>query len=617
LRYCPLPCSKMAIGGSNGASGVARDLSAKPMLDEQEDRTGDGDMCGGVGRSPSRRMVEVKQGAGDFKEVKEYSHVGDGNGEWEKEIIETPIGWRLRPCFTNFIIAFIALSVVGFVCLVVAGIGTMMSKGTDSTTAVRLRLRSPSAQPSDDDCDSAEDNLTAVTKDLCCRRLAKLCPTTATPNQFDCNAGRSSWESAWSDAKKDWCCGFSREECTKAAKKQNTMQDAVQSLPFDCGVGMDNWKKDWSAAKKRWCCDKFSRGCESPLYECDDELDKWTTEWSEMKIAWCCTNSQKGCAPGKERTESRTKATDQGFNCSAGPHNFKTAWSQEKKAWCCEHDSIGCANSAEKGCDQECWYNGWNSTCTSRIKWLETHNASQASACHWAHDTVMEECGDMCTGCSAKSFGCQPTSTPALAPLPGEPYNCNHDLENWKVIWPPGKQAWCCLMKKKGCYEELDCGDGVHSEWPDEKKRKCCKHKPDMTGCDSVSLYECDIQEREQWSAAESRWCCKIDDRFCLILTGHPETTTTLKTTSRTTTTTSPAPTSTTQTTTTTQLVTSTTQVTTTTRPETTTTELDNKTFGGPYDCIKGFASWELGWPSNKQKWCCIKTGRGCAASEE
>jgi len=521
-------------------------------------------------------MVRVPDGQGNFAEIEDYELVGNGLGSWNKEEIRVPTSWKLRKCSVCLIIFAVLALLSAVACLMFDLFGQDLMMSTTTLMA---------------GCDG-HGEISAEQKDNCCKTHFRMCPTTTVRAQYDCDFQRKTWKTAWSESKKDWCCGFSRKAC----QGEEGPQGAFQTFPFACDEGLWNWEKGWSVNKKKWCCKMFQKGCGSVTHDCDKGLETWNTTWSKDKIEWCCGKDGEGCLQQKSHFRHQAKTikwddTGKDFDCKAGAAHWLAGWSVVKRAYCCKHHDIACEVPQSDKCKQVCTYKDWAAPCETRMTWLKEHNQSMAKGeiCHWAYTTVMTECGDMCNGCSPYIMGC-----PTLA---DEAYDCNHKEE---TEWSLDKRTFCCENHGKAC--DGQCGVRIGNTWSEKQKYDCCQEIPDTIGCDS--LYDCHVSQKAEWNKLEAKWCCDADARFCGAATTNTTTSTTI-----TIKTTSTAHSSSTATTTT---VTTTTVATTTTEPPTTTSSMGLNDIGGPYDCIKDYAEWQTRWTEDKKTWCCWFKARGC-----
>mmetsp|Transcript_118679 Transcript_118679/g.383217 ORF Transcript_118679/g.383217 Transcript_118679/m.383217 type:complete len:886 (-) Transcript_118679:113-2770(-) len=181
--------------------------------------------------------------------------------------------------------------------------------------------------------------------DLLAGFSAKGTTTTATV-AFDCQAGRSSFEDAWSSAKKAWCCATENLGCptkrlvtvsvttTKATAGSAT---ATTPPPYDCSTSAASWERDWSSAKKAWCCKHKAVACKTTQasLDCAD-----TSSWSAKKQDYCC-RQHINCTKHK-RGLSLTTTTSAPYNCEVSVSFWSNGWSPAKKSWCCGNRGVGC-----------------------------------------------------------------------------------------------------------------------------------------------------------------------------------------------------------------------------------------------------------------------------------
>lgn len=190
--------------------------------------------------------------------------------------------------------------------------------------------------------------------------LAVTALVTASPKStqlFDCLAGYSNWERAWSPDKRKWCCEREQRGCDAQMKEGSIARTTV---PFDCLAGLSNWKIGWSKLKRKWCfCEQdkipLSRDncpeAEPVKFDCDAGRKHWEDGWSQKKKAWCCSPRHGGCpkpvaattteATDARRTEPKEKPRH-AHDCHKDLATWSTSWSPEKKDWCCKKEEVHC-----------------------------------------------------------------------------------------------------------------------------------------------------------------------------------------------------------------------------------------------------------------------------------
>lgn len=116
------------------------------------------------------------------------------------------------------------------------------------------------------DCDSRWVNGWSEGKrDYCCENANVGCTTTTTL-PYDCKADYTKWDTKWSNEKQGWCCYHYGRGCPTTAVERPTLEHGAAeptttTLPYDCDAGYSNWEDAWTGAKKVWCCTNDDRGC--------------------------------------------------------------------------------------------------------------------------------------------------------------------------------------------------------------------------------------------------------------------------------------------------------------------------------------------------------------------
>ncbi|CAE7437607.1 unnamed protein product [Symbiodinium sp. KB8] len=85
---------------------------------------------------------------------------------------------------------------------------------------------------------------------------------------YDCNAGRANWHTGWSGGKKAWCCLHQHVGCDGGAQTVHVVHHVYHGgahyshgAAFDCHAGFSRWHTAWSPAKKDWCCRHVGNSC--------------------------------------------------------------------------------------------------------------------------------------------------------------------------------------------------------------------------------------------------------------------------------------------------------------------------------------------------------------------
>eukprot|EP00927_Polykrikos_kofoidii_P083078 TRINITY_DN8424_c0_g1_i1.p1 TRINITY_DN8424_c0_g1~~TRINITY_DN8424_c0_g1_i1.p1 ORF type:complete len:457 (+),score=72.79 TRINITY_DN8424_c0_g1_i1:57-1373(+) len=102
------------------------------------------------------------------------------------------------------------------------------------------------SQVSSQDQTHASYHRTGPTLPVLVNQTAQVGVLTSRAKPFDCSADVTSWRSAWSQVKVEYCCKNEQVACDY----------------FDCDAGFGDWQRGWSAMKIDYCCKKRDRACE-------------------------------------------------------------------------------------------------------------------------------------------------------------------------------------------------------------------------------------------------------------------------------------------------------------------------------------------------------------------
>jgi len=329
-------------------------------------------------------------GRGDYDRLDKFDYVGDGLGDFEKEETVEIIGYRLRPCCWELLIAaFVGLGIWMY-CIVPDSFWPWS----------RWHWWSTAGEPdSDSDAGHSEEFCTGRTwhdisqRDWCCERRGKFCPfgssgaeqelrepedvgttsssSTTFPSMklpmFSCLDHSANPMVGWPDHKKVWCClhagiGCTGEYVITVASSTKTMTQTlmpppaplstiqpatIEALPGN-GVEIVPWPSTESipvsASTQGASIDMLpTLDMDDPtsnidgLYDCADQLSSWATSWPIAKQAWCCGHQGKGCQQAAVSTSFGVY-----FNCDLGFSSWQALWPVDKKRWCCQNVGKGC-----------------------------------------------------------------------------------------------------------------------------------------------------------------------------------------------------------------------------------------------------------------------------------
>jgi len=264
--------------------------------------------------------------------------------------------------------------------------------------------------------------------------------TTAAPQPFDCLAGFASWEEAWTDEKKAWCCKHANRGCATDLHKSSSTSE-----PYECLAGLANWEADWSPKKQKWCCEHRSRGCAPSTttapsvttttvrFDCLAGWAAWEKLWDDDKKSWCCRHVHRGCAAPS--TTSGPSTSSRPYDCSAGLSRT-SLWAEDKRRWCCEHEKKGCkdAKDQERAAEQ--------TTVQTTTSSTPEHYDCSAGFATW-HRGWSERKKAWC--CHREQRGCPTAVASSL------PFDCLAGFDHWEAGWSEGKKRWCCRNRGRGC----------------------------------------------------------------------------------------------------------------------------------------------------------------------
>jgi len=173
-------------------------------------------------------------------------------------------------------------------------------------------------------------------------------------DKFDCEAGYSNWQAAWSSRKKVWCCmehfrGCPTQEIHSPHSKLLPPAPAVTTTfppynrpapatghQFDCSLDFDECVTKWNPVKKAWCLHRGHHACTLSGMPTPVPTPVLLAPWASPAPAG---------PPARGYAHHVVPETGVVFNCHAGLDNCQRGWSLKKKVWCREHQRIECIDS--------------------------------------------------------------------------------------------------------------------------------------------------------------------------------------------------------------------------------------------------------------------------------
>lgn len=265
--------------------------------------------------------------------------------------------------------------------------------------------------------------------------------------RFNCSDAGAMWPLFWSVSKAKWCCQSQNRGCSEPRLEQNIpgiVLTKAPSSPFECIHNFSTWDGAWSMAKRRWCCRHAGVGCPTqtpkPLSQVvvdapgrptqqdardskNDHATPLTTTHSSTvgggdpelstvtKTTTGTTTLTRTTTTDKTETVASSTSENQSaddvsasaqaflapapltpvFDCSVQGPSPDPAWSEQQRAWCCAKVRLECRGGGGS-------------------------NPSNAD------------------------------------------FNCVDDYFDWYVQWSHVKQEWCCRMFGRGCIAEVTLG---------------------------------------------------------------------------------------------------------------------------------------------------------------
>jgi len=354
-------------------------------------------------------------GRGGYDLVDSMEEVGDGRGEWVKEVRPQPSFWPLQVWWPQFNGKSPQYRCGGSVLSFALAACMLCCAGLLALVAMR---RTPEAHSG-----PGINSKVAIVRD----------PKSAFVT-YDCDT-HSDRSDSWSEERRDWCCERGHGSSRDCPLRGSSTTWSIH----DCVAGYANWRRIWSLGKQEFCCTHFERGCATHP---SSATSTTTTEALLATTAGCkarCTFAGQGAScgdlilklakgrfPGDLDSCSLAQqlvlqqcpvcsACDPGCNaqppydCDAG---MERQWSTSKTEWCCLHKGIACSPltpvplmSGAQGCMGTCTRGGRSASCSERIQSVADEHAGRADACIGAISTVMRQC-PICSLCPLAASGC-------------------------------------------------------------------------------------------------------------------------------------------------------------------------------------------------------------------
>jgi len=295
---------------------------------------------------------------------------------------------------------------------------------------------------------------------------------------YDCKADAWNWKELWTPEKQGWCCKHEYVGCVERelpqekvfqCKVQSKVQTSIAGpasnicLAFAfstdglrmaaCKSGDEqtwSWQGDRLRIEYNYKCLVYKQGGTVGLGACGSEGGSgggtsWTSQGTRLQPAGdgtrCLTRSD-------HPSEAPFLAICDGKEAQVWNLKQSTGWAAEEADWCCRRRSIGCQTTSRAPPPP-------TTSTTTRITTSTT-----------AIPTTMPPSGVyQCTGSSpttwsaAQLLWCCLNGHPEVdascpkhvSSLAKESYDCTLGSQDWRNLWGPEKQTWCCVHAAVGC----------------------------------------------------------------------------------------------------------------------------------------------------------------------
>lgn len=314
--------------------------------------------------------------------------------------------------------------------------------------------------------------------DWCCRFHGKGCPPDAgydcqagldnwevgwndSKKNFCCGYDREGCESVFASASNT----STKSATLPSGARINTSRIfTTTSSRYNCEHHLERWVTAWSPAKKYYCCKLYDFGCvetTTPVpYDCEANMSDWAKTWDDGKKAWCCRHEHFGCPattapPTVTITTSTTPTTTTATVTTATPGRISC------EALCMFGDATASCRKRIQWVISHA---------------VPTRVVGESEACQYAVGLVLGQCS-VCAGCSlseagcqvplppgTESFDCQVDPSTSWSPakkawcctqqgldcpadvMPGS-FECKSDMAGWGQA----KKDWCCTYERVAC----------------------------------------------------------------------------------------------------------------------------------------------------------------------
>ena len=317
---------------------------------------------------------------------------------------------------------------------------------------------------------------------------------------FDCDEGYQTWEIAWSDAKRNWCCRVGRG-CPETRRL-----DAGPSGPGSYGIA-GRLAPTAALATPSVAPPWPPAATQAAVHDCNRGFPQEISAWSVGKRAWCCLHQGRAC-PEEAAAATATTLTATSTETTSALRGVQAAAASPPKS--------------DLGCDAVCLEDDVSSTCAARIDWLQENKAEE---CQVAHANVLKECA-VCSECDLvascpRSAGGTATTTPAptctgSCSLDGRNVSCADRIRTVAAEGHfQGKPGACklshvmVLLECPSCdrcdLTAVGCVQGPGS---------AAAPVPATTAPTEELQYDC-LSAASDWSADHQSWCCENLGRGC------------------------------------------------------------------------------------------------------
>lgn len=288
-----------------------------------------------------------------------------------------------------------------------------------------------------------------------------------------------------------WAGTAASAELAPRSDLQRARREVQPPINVNCNEDFVVWITAWSEAKKAWCCAHEARGC-MPGVQPYSALEVGAA----MAEDAAAPHSRKGTSKPKDKTTTTRTSTVASTRTSTSTATTTTVTTTTETV-----------TTTTNTCSSECTVDGSTTTCADAIRLSSLRDfLGDPSSCVLAQTLIAGQC-DACRGCPADAVGCGVLEPPTTTLPPPSDHPCQEDCTvgdqtaacEARILWVSDNLfrdtadscyeahklivSQCPICERcplsqttctRGAAPDYDCSGDLEA-WRPEQRNFCCK----------------------------------------------------------------------------------------------------------------------------------------------